>query len=129
MAQHVASYHGHDPLALDADTLQPHQLGGSARPHVDQLLANAAAVRGNIPGALRLLNLANQAEASQDLAPDDLEWEVIPLVVTVHVEIAAFVDPPRVAMVSVHHLAQLLQAPQHSPGWWSPWTSEHRHEP
>jgi hypothetical protein len=129
LARHVASYHGHDPLALDADTLQPHQLGGNARPYVKQLLANPAAVRDNIPGALRLLNLADQAEGAQHPTPDDLAWEVIPLIVTVHVEVAAFVDQPCVAMVSVYHLAQLLHAPQHAPGWWSPWTSEHRHEP
>ena len=124
IALHVAGYHGHDPLALDADTLQPHQLGGSARPHVDQLLANTAAVRDNIPGVLRLLNLADVAGAAHHPGPDGPdEWEVIPLVVTLHVEVAAFVDQPRVAMASVHHLAQLLQAPQPSPGWWTPWTS------
>jgi hypothetical protein len=69
IAMHVANYHGHDHLALDADTLQPQQLGGSARPHVDQLLANTAAIRDNIPGALRLLNITDHAEAARHPAP------------------------------------------------------------
>ena len=130
IARHVASYHGHGPLALDADTLQPHQLGGRARPYVDQLLANTAAVRDDIPGALRLLNIPSQAEATYHPAPDGVsEWDVIPLVVTMHVEVAVFVHHPRVAMVSVHHLAQLLHAPRPSPGWWAPWTSTHQPAP
>jgi hypothetical protein len=124
MALHMAGFHGHESLALDADTLQPNQLGGSARPHVHQLLANTAAVRDNLPGALRLLNLAEQAEAAQYLGPDGIgAWDVIPLVVTVHVEIAAFIHQPRVGMVSVYHLARVLRGPRPSPGWWNPWTA------
>jgi hypothetical protein len=125
IALHIAGFHGHTALALDTDTMRPDQLGGSARPHLDQLLANTAAVRANIPGALRLLNLNEQADAvdkQADEAPD--EWDVTPLIVTVHVEVAAFAQQSPVTMVAERHLTELLHGPPPSAGWWAPWTAD-----
>jgi hypothetical protein len=54
-------------------------------------------------------------------APEDLDWEVIPLMVTRSIEPAAFLTDPKVPFTIADHLAQILTAPTTPrPGWNSP---------
>lgn len=76
----------------------------------DKLLAKADTITAHAAAAA----LACQA-------PDDLDWDVIPLMVTRSVEPASFLADPKVAFTIADHLAQVLASPASPhPGWNSP---------
>jgi hypothetical protein len=123
IARHVVRFHGQTALAQNEDTMLPSQRGGSQRPYLTQLLANTAAVRANVTGTLQLLNSNNRPSGSNDTESEHDDWEVIPLAMTAHVEVAAFVKEPQVTWVSLQHLSDLLRAPRPPVGWWTPWAT------
>ncbi|WP_042169391.1 hypothetical protein [Streptomyces sp. NBRC 110035] len=76
----------------------------------DKLLAKAATITAHAAAAARACQ-----------APGDLDWDVIPLMVTRSIEPAGFLADPKVAFTIADHLAQVLTSPASPhPGWNSP---------
>ncbi|MFJ6140751.1 hypothetical protein [Kitasatospora sp. NPDC092286] len=76
----------------------------------DKLLAKAATITAHAAAAARACQ-----------APDDLDWDVIPLMVTRSIEPAGFLADPKVAFTIADHLAQVLTSPASPhPGWNGP---------
>ncbi|MFD3662801.1 hypothetical protein ACFWVF_19760 [Streptomyces sp. NPDC058659] len=76
----------------------------------DKLLAKAATITAHADAAARACQ-----------APGDLNWDVIPLMVTRTIEPAGFLADPKVAFTIADHLAQVLTSPARPrPGWNSP---------
>lgn len=122
IAFRIADFHGPDALAIGPGTSEFRQFRSRTfKPYVQKVLANTDAVLQNKQAAIRLIGITSSAPGIPAHAGDD--WEVIPLVVTTYIDIAAFVANPQVPFVRIDHLRELLTASQPpSPGLWSPWT-------
>jgi hypothetical protein len=118
----IADFHGETALATGPDTNQFRQFQSHAfAPYVHKVLANARAVDQNKKATMRLINAVSPGSDLAQVSAD--EWEVVPLIVTTHVEVSAFAADPAIPFVLVDHLGVLLTADERpSPGWWTPWT-------
>ncbi|MFI6112850.1 hypothetical protein [Kitasatospora sp. NPDC051164] len=76
----------------------------------DKLFAKSATITAHADAAARACK-----------APGDLDWDVIPLMVTRSIEPAGFLADPKVAFTIAEHLAGVLTSPARPrPGWNSP---------
>lgn len=122
IAFRIADFHGPAALATGPDTNEFRQFRSRTfRPYVQRVIANAAAVERNKQAAARLISAVapGQLIAKGSAA----SWDVIPIVVTSHVEVAAFVPQPQIPFVLIDHLEEILTTEASSvPGWWHPGT-------
>jgi hypothetical protein len=116
----IADFHGPAALAAGPATHQYRQFGSRTfRPYVQRVLANTRAVTQNTDAAIRLVSRATPTHNLAKRARDD--WEVIPLIVTTHIDVSAFVTDPQVTFVQIDHLQDLLTAAlPPPPGLWLP---------
>ena len=120
----IADFHGQAALATGPGIHKYRQFRSrNFRPYVQRVLSNTRAVLQSTDAAIRLMR---RAESAQDLTTgvrDD--WEVIPLLVTTHIDVSAFVTDPQVTFVQIDHLQALLTASQAPPpGPWVPWAGQ-----
>jgi hypothetical protein len=125
MAFNIIDMHGASALAIDETTLNPRQASGDDVPYVDRLLTTTRIVSDHLHTTLGLLGLAGPGATQTTLGCDATEelqtWEVTPVMVTAHVEVAAFVPDPRVPFVSLDHLPDLFGSDERpTAGWWRP---------
>ena len=120
MGFRIADFHGAGALATGPGTIEFRQFQSrSFRPYAQRVLANANAVRQNPQAALQLISAVAPESKLPESAADD--WDVIPLMVASHVEVAAFVADPGVPFVLIDHLPELLKSDERPPpGWWLP---------
>ena len=89
----IADFHGQAALTAGPATHEYRQFRSRTfRPYVQRVLANTRAVIQNTDAAIRLISRAAPAYGLTARARDD--WEVIPLIVTTHIDVSAFVDRP-----------------------------------
>jgi hypothetical protein len=122
MGFRIADFQGAAALAIGPDTNEFRQFQSSKfRPYTQRVLENAGDVRRNKQSAIRLIAAtAPESDLTENTADD---WDVIPLIVTSHVELPAFVPDPKTTFVLIDHLRELLSSEKRpSPGWWSPWS-------
>jgi hypothetical protein len=117
----VADFHGAGTLAIGPGTNKFRQLQSRTfKPYIKRVLVNAHAVQQNKQAAVRLITAVSPELNLTENAADD--WEIIPLIVTSDVEVAAFVPEPDVSFVLIDHLQELLTTDEKPPpGWWTPW--------
>ncbi|MGH3258939.1 MAG: hypothetical protein ACRDOU_26665 [Streptosporangiaceae bacterium] len=122
MGFRIADFHGADALAIGPGTNEFRQFRSrSFRPYVQRVLANANDVQHHKRAAVRLVSAVSPQASFPESAADD--WEVIPLMVTSHAEVPAFVPDPGVPFVLIDRLRELLTADERpAPGWCSPRT-------
>lgn len=116
----IADFHGKAAVVTGPDTYQFRQFQSRTfTPYADRVLANTRAIDENRHAAIRLISAVSPESNLVDENADD--WEIIPLIVTTHVEISAFVTDPRVPFVLIDNLGKLLTADDcPPPGWWRP---------
>jgi hypothetical protein len=126
MASHIADFHGPEALALDPGTHKFAQFQSAKhQPYTRKILANAAAVRSNVQGALRLIYASSSRSNREAARIAETDWQVIGIAVTSHTEVAAFVADPKIPIVSADHLSEIFISERSlQPGWWTPWNQQ-----
>jgi hypothetical protein len=120
IAFRVADFHGPAALAIGQDTNEFRQFRSRTfRPYVQRVIANAHAIEGNKQAAARLITAVPPGQAITGASVAD--WNVIPIMVTTQVEVAAFVPQPQIPFVLINHLKEILSTEESpDPGWWHP---------
>lgn len=120
IAFRVADFHRPAALATGPDTSEFRQFRSRTfKPYVRRVIANAQAVERNKQAAGRLIGAVTPGQPITESSMTD--WDVIPIMVTAQVEVAAFVPQPQVPFVLIDHLKEILMT-ETCPvlGWWRP---------
>ena len=116
IASRLTDVYGTAVLRGTDEGVRPRQSIDRSRAAIGRLASKTDDIRGNVESAVALV--AGIAATDRD----PVAWQVTPVMVTGHVEAAAFSVAPEVCWVAIRNLGNLLQASDvPEPGWWVPW--------